>query len=661
MRTYPALLFPIRGWAAVASPLVAVACFLVQRTHQRETRHRFLRKPSHAAVWKARQTGADCRGFQAKRLLSFCPTEEASAAMSSHQQLRDVLGYTPAPSRFGTSGVRALVKDLTDLEVYCLTRGTLRYLERIGKLQLGDAPRASLVIPIAGDLRPSTERILCATACAIRDAGYQVDYLGRIPTPALTYYALENGLASFMVTGSHIPADRNGQKASRCDGEVLKSDEPGIVDAVEAARQDQYLHSARDAKFDAHGMLKAEHRVSLPPVSDAAEHHYIQRYQQVFPENGLAGKRIVFFQYSAVGRELLPRILENAGAEVIRVGRSNEFVPIDTEAISQTHLRMLSDIVTDAQRRHGTIDAIVSTDGDSDRPLIVGVEKPSGHAGATVRFFPGDLVGAVVAEYLGADSVSVPISASPAVHEYFEGKGIITDKTRIGSPFVIEAMQRALQRGKQRVVAWEANGGFLTGSEMRVHAGRLKPLPTRDAALPILAVLHAAAEQDLTLSELFGRLPEWYGKADLIDNFPQETSRKILAQFRPDHEKITWLEFKQDSIVLRDVDEALLGEWTVNEPSGKEFMEKKKILETVFNERRGFDEIVRINVQDGIRCFFGNEDIAHIRPSGNAPQLRIYAQSRTQARADEIARLGVSEPDGILRELQRLTEAVGES
>ena len=78
---------------------------------------------------------------------------------------------------------------------------------------------------MAGDLRDSTERLLKATARAILDAGYQVDYLGKIPTPALSYYALQKGVASFMVTGSHIPADRNGQKANRCDGEVVKSDE----------------------------------------------------------------------------------------------------------------------------------------------------------------------------------------------------------------------------------------------------------------------------------------------------------------------------------------------------------------------------------------------------------------------------------------------------
>ena len=62
---------------------------------------------------------------------------------------------------------------------------------------------------------------------------------------------------------------------------------------------------------------------------------------------------------------------------------------------------------------------------------------------------------------------------------------------------------------------------------------------------------------------------------------------------------------------------------------------------------------MRINVLDGVRIYFHNGDLAHVRPSGNAPQMRIYANSDSQARADEIVELGLREPDGILRQLER--------
>lgn len=71
-----------------------------------------------------------------------------------------------------------------------------------------------------------------------------------------------------------------------------------------------------------------------------------------------------------------------------------------------------------------------------------------------------------------------------------------------------------------------------------------------------------------------------------------------------------------------------------------------------FGAGDGFDEPVRVNWIDGVRIYFNNGDIAHIRPSGNAPQLRIYACANTQERADDIVRRAVAEPSGILRTLE---------
>ena len=45
------------------------------------------------------------------------------------------LSYAPMPLAFGTSGLRGLVKDITDLEAYINVKGALRYL-----LNIGDTP-----------------------------------------------------------------------------------------------------------------------------------------------------------------------------------------------------------------------------------------------------------------------------------------------------------------------------------------------------------------------------------------------------------------------------------------------------------------------------------------------------------------------------------------
>ena len=59
---------------------------------------------------------------------------------------------------------------------------------------------------------------------------------------------------------------------------------------------------------------------------------------------------------------------------------------------------------------------------------------------------------------------------------------------------------------------------------------------------------------------------------------------------------------------------------------------------------------------DGVRILFANGEVAHVRPSGNADELRIYAVADTQSRADEIAAMGVEEPAGILRKMEKAVD-----
>jgi phosphomannomutase len=257
----------------------------------------------------------------------------------------------------------------------------------------------------------------------------------------------------------------------------------------------------------------------------------------------------------------------------------------------------------DAQRIG--LDAVVSTDGDSDRPLLLGIEN------GRAKFFGGDLVGMIAAEFLGADAVVVPVSCNDAIDRGALAR-VVEPKTRIGSPFVIAGMEAARKKGRAVVCGWEANGGFLLGSDIQRGGKTLRALPTRDAMLPILAVLFAAAEKNIPVTESFTRLPKRHSKAALLKKFPRATSLKIVAQF-VDAER----------------------------------------LEPFFP---GFGPIAKIDLTDGVRIYFANGDVAHVRPSGNADELRIYAVADTQARANEIARRGVAEPDGILRKLERAVE-----
>src|SRR3546814_7053845 len=78
---------------------------------------------------------------------------------------------------------------------------------------------------------------------------------------------------------------------------------------------------------------------------------------------------------------------------------------------------------------------------------------------------------------------------------------------------------------------FEANGGFLLGSRIDSSRGSLAPLPTRDAALPVLAVLAAARGADTPVSALAANLPSRHTASDRLQEMPVQLSRELLARF----------------------------------------------------------------------------------------------------------------------------------
>lgn len=559
-----------------------------------------------------------------------------SNTQSTTQTLRSILAYKPQVLRFGTSGRRGEVVHLTQLEIYANALAELQYLQLLTPAEGGI--RAGDEFYFAYDLRPSSTAFVAeeqgrgeiaqAIVRAISDAGMQPVNLGAIPTPALTSFAISRGRGSIMITGSHIPFDRNGYKTNTSRGELLKRHEEPIGLMVDEVRASLYAQPASESLFDEQGRLKSGHS-ELPPENGAARAAYIARYTDFFEGQTLRGKRLVLYQHSSVGRDLVVELLTQLGAEVIPAGRSDTFVPIDTENIDAGQLSVIQALADEAARQYGRIDAVVSTDGDSDRPLVLGVDPGTGQ----VRFFSGDLVGMVVAEYLGADAVVVPISCNDAI-DRGPLAAALQPKTKIGSPFVIAGMEKALAAEKKAVCGWEANGGFLTGSNFERNGKTLAALPTRDAVLPILGALFSASSKNLTLIELFAGLPKRFSRAALLKNFPRPIGLRMVKEF---------------SLSDSAVEEVC---FTPNRAASEEAEGIRRKLQQFFSAKRGFAPIVKLNYIDGVRMTFENGEVAHLRPSGNADEFRIYAVADTLARAEQITGQGIAEPDGILREIE---------
>lgn len=449
---------------------------------------------------------------------------------------------------FGTSGARGLVSQMTG-EV-CAAY-TLAFIQGLNLARPGQK------IVLGMDLRPSSPEIAQACVAGIRQAGCDVDFCGVLPTPALALYALINGLPAIMVTGSHIPFDRNGIKFYRADGEISKADEAAMTGATVNVQD-----------------VTAE----LPAVNPAALTQFRQRYTSLFADDLLNGWRVGVYEHSSAARDVLKEVLAELGAEVIGLERTDTFVPIDTEAVGE------------ADRQRGRnwaaeykLDALISTDGDGDRPLI---------GDETGEWLRGDIVGLLCAKFLGADTVVTPVSCNTAIEASGWFKQVV--RTRIGSPYVIAGMEQVPSGG---VAGFEANGGFLAGNGLSVNGKTLAPLPTRDSLLPALALLAMASTQGVKLSGLLQGLPQRYTASDRIQAFPVANSRALLERLQAD-------------------ETAYRGLWgdTLGAP-------------------------VNRDTTDGLRLTFANGEIVHLRPSGNAPELRCYAEADAMARAEELVAL----------------------
>ncbi|HAT42991.1 MAG TPA: phosphomannomutase [Rheinheimera sp.] len=450
---------------------------------------------------------------------------------------------------FGTSGARGLVVDFTAEVCAAFSQSFLRVLaQQVASNEATGKTTVDLTqVAIGIDHRPSSMAMAQACAGAAKALGVIPRFFGVLPTPALAHYALRHKIPAIMVTGSHIPFDRNGLKFYRPDGEISKADEQQILACAAPLQPFTAMELVAD------------------PVAAAL---YLRRYQQFFAADALAGLHIGVYEHSSAGRDLYRSVFEALGATVTTLQRSDVFVPIDTEAVSaedQAKARAWA-------AQYG-FDAIFSTDGDGDRPLL------SDEDGNWLR---GDIVGLLAAKHLGIQALAVPVSCNSAIEQSQLFRNV--ERTRIGSPYVIEAFARLAARF-DTVAGFEANGGFLLASSLKNTHGELTELPTRDALLPALAVL--AASKGRGVAALLHDLPARFTASDRLPHVPTAWSQAWLQQFMA--APAAWLQ-----------------------PFG--WCEA---------------DVGDVNQLDGLRLTLSCGDVVHLRPSGNAPELRCYVEAAT--------------------------------
>jgi phosphomannomutase len=275
------------------------------------------------------------------------------------------------------------------------------------------------------------------------------------------------------------------------------------------------------------------------------------------------------------------KVLSELGADAVALGRSDVFVPVDTEALRPEDIQLLANWANQDR-----FDAIVSTDGDADRPLI---------ADEHGDFVRGDLVGAITAAWAGADTIVTPVTSNAALEEC--GKFARVLRTRVGSPYVISGMEQALSEKANAVVGFEANGGVLLGSTVEKSGHAISALPTRDALLPILACLCTIKETQKPLSEIAKSYGFRVALSDRLQDVPQEKSAAFLSVITQEDARIHLFP-----------------------PS---------------------DNVIRLETIDGVKLFFASGNAVHYRASGNAPELRCYVEASDAEQAAKLLTMGL--------------------
>jgi phosphoglucosamine mutase len=387
---------------------------------------------------------------------------------------------------FGTDGVRGVAgRDLTarlamDLAVAgasalsatALSRTTGSSITGSGASEDGRVPSRRPRAVVGRDPRTSGEFLEAAVVAGLASAGVDVLRLGVLPTPAVAYLtgALDADFG-VMLSASHNPAPDNGIKFFARGGLKLPDE---AEDDIERRLKGQ------DGGPDGPGVPP----LGFGRVTDAAaeQERYLDHLLSTLPDSAgdkpLAGLRVVVDCAHGAAYDLAPRMLRQAGAEVITIG-----VQPDGDNINSGCGSTSLDALKAAVAEHGA-DAGIAHDGDADRCLAVD---------ANGELIDGDQIIAVLAfalqdaGRLADDTVVVTVMSNLGLRVALRDAGITVVETPVGDRYVLAAMRE---------------GKYALGGEQSGHIILLDHATTGDGLLTALHLLAIAAGRGQPLGEL---------------------------------------------------------------------------------------------------------------------------------------------------------------
>src|SRR5690625_481798 len=366
---------------------------------------------------------------------------------------------------FGTDGVRGLVNKEITAELALALGSAAAGVLQSRAAEEGRRPKAI----IGRDPRLSGDFLNAAISAGITSAGVDVTDLGILPTPALAFLAGSEGAdLAVMVSASHNPMPDNGIKFFGPGGYKLDDE---VEDAVEVA-----LSGPRMRPLGAE--VGSIHIDPGGAIDDYIDHLLAST------DVNLKGLRIAVDSANGAASEIGPRVLREAGADVVVINSSPDGRNINDQCGS-THPEQLQAVTVASEAHFG-----VAFDGDADRCLAVD------HTGKLVN---GDKIMGVLATAkkfagtLKGDTLVLTVMSNLGLLNAMRDAGIRTIQTDVGDRYVLEAMR---------------SGGFNVGGEQSGHIILGDHATTGDGTL---TALHLAAEVQRagrTLAEMVEGFPE---------------------------------------------------------------------------------------------------------------------------------------------------------
>jgi len=356
-----------------------------------------------------------------------------------------------------------------------------------------------------------------------------------------------------MITASHNPPEYNGVKF------IPETGSPALPEVTEQVEAN--LREPDELSPSEHGTT----------TEDDLIEPYVEHALGVVDAD-LDGQTVAYDAMHGSGRGVTDRLLERAGADVVRLrcDRDPTFGGTSPEPTGE-RLEELVDAVVD-----GPADVGVANDGDADRIGVVTAERgyldPNRYFAATYDHLLDD--GTVGERAQSGDAVRT-VSTTFLVDRVAAAHGAAVHETAVGFKWVAAAM-----REHDALLGGEESGGF----GLRDH------LPNKDGVL--FALVTAAAEAAEPFDARVDRVLAAHG----------EVVQDRVSVDCPDDRKAAVLDALEG-----EIPDAVAG-----------------------------SPVDRVVTVDGFKLLLADGSWLLVRPSGTEPKLRVYAEAGSEKRVKAV-------------------------